>query len=384
MTIWAHYGPYHFARVNALEESGFEVIPYSYSKVVPSYEFFQDVPRRHRLINDSPSDSVNPIASWWRTLRQLWRDRPELILSCGYERPETLAALVYVFFKRLARSRNEMVMIMLDNQLDDKRRHALTETAKRLYLKLFDGFCVGGSSHTDYLVKLQVDRSKICTGYNCVDNARIANIATEHRHLASEARYSKYFLTLSRLVPKKNIPLVIDAYSAYRQMLPADTEPWQLVIAGEGPMRQDLEELIVRKGLDKSIHMVGKVDQFDDAVRYYVSCKAFVLASNRSEQWGLVVNEAMAAGVPVLVSRQCGCARELVRPGMNGFAFDGNSVSDLSDRLLWMHQNEDQLQGMGQASLAIVAEYSPPRFAEKIANYYSARRTFSKDLPSPR
>jgi 1,2-diacylglycerol 3-alpha-glucosyltransferase len=374
VTIWATYGPYHLARVNALEESGFEVIPYSYSTLVTSYEFFRETPPRHRLINGSPIDSVNPVVSWWRTLRLLWQDRPELIMACGYERPETLAALVYTFIKRLTGARPVMVMIMADNQLSDRRRRVLTEAVKRRYLRLFDGFSVGGSTHIDYLEHLHIDTSKICTGYNCVDNARIASIAARQRQSESSLPYGNYFLTLSRLIPKKNIGLIIDAYAAYRKVLQGDTKPWQLVIAGEGPSHRELQERTLHHNLGSSIHMVGVVDRLDDAVRYYALCTAFVLASNRSEQWGLVVNEAMAAGAPILVSRQCGCSKELVRPGVNGFVFDGDSVSELTDRLLWMHGNQHQLKAMGQASRTIVDGFSPFRFADKVAKYYWARR----------
>jgi glycosyltransferase involved in cell wall biosynthesis len=382
VTIWAHYGPYHVARVDALEASGFDVIPYSYSKVVPTYEFFQESRPELRLINDSPTSNVNPVASGWRTLRQLWQDRPELILTCGYERPETLAALLYAYITRLTGNRTATVILMMDNQLSDRRRHKLVEAAKRLYLRLFDGFCVGGSTHVDYLVDLHVDLSKICFGYNCVDNSLIANIAARQRASGTTSGYSNYFLTLSRLVPKKNIPLIIDAYAAYRNLLPTDQVPWQLVVAGDGSARAHIEDRISHHNLGSSIHLIGRVDQFDEAVRYYAFCKAFVLASNRSEQWGLVVNEAMAAGVPVLVSRQCGCSGALVKPGVNGFVFDGNSVSELVDRLLWMHQNERRIDAMGQASLAIVAEYSPLNFAKNVAGYYWALRAPTNGSPS--
>ena len=56
---------------------------------------------------------------------------------------------------------------------------------------------------------------------------------------------------------------------------------------------------------------------------------AFVHAS-ASEQWGLVVNEAMAAGLPVIVSERCGCAPDLVREGVNGLTFDPCDVAELA------------------------------------------------------
>ncbi len=122
VTIWAHYGSYHLARVRALETAGFDVSGYSYSSGVPSYEFFGGEPARHRLISNRPADRLNPLLSWWRTLRLLWGDEPELVLACGYERPETLAAVTYAKLKRLASRRRPLVMVMTDSQADDKPR----------------------------------------------------------------------------------------------------------------------------------------------------------------------------------------------------------------------------------------------------------------------
>lgn len=370
VTIWAHYGPYHLARVRALETAGFEVIGYSYSSGVPSYEFFRGVPARHRLINNRPADSINPLLSWWRTLRSLWSDEPELVLACGYERPETFAAVTYAKLKTLESRRRPVVILMMDNQADDKPRHHLVELVKRQYLRLIDAFVVGGATHIDYLTMLKVDPASIRTGYNCVDNEGINRIAGLIRSSGVPSQFPPYLLTLSRLIPKKNIGLVLDAYATYRADLPSNLQPWDLVIAGDGPLFSEVMDEIARLSLTASVHLVGRADRFEDVIGYYAFCRAFILASNQSEQWGLVVNEAMAAGVPVLVSNQCGCSSELVKSGRNGFTFDGNSVRELADRMLWLHTNESELAQMGQESAAIIAEFSPDHFARNAGDLY--------------
>jgi 1,2-diacylglycerol 3-alpha-glucosyltransferase len=370
VTIWAHYGPYHLARVRALETAGFDVIGYSYSSGVPMYEFFRGVPARHRLINNRPADSINPLLSWWRTLRSLWSDDPELVLACGYERPETFAAVIYARFKTLISRRLAMVILMTDSQADDKPRPYLLELVKRLYLRLMDGFVVGGATHLDYLTRLKVDPASIRTGYNCVDNEGINRIAGLIRSSGVPSQFPPYLLTLSRLIPKKNIGLVLGAYATYRADLPSNLEPWDLVIAGDGPLFSEVRDEIARDRLISSVHLVGRVDRYEDVIGYYAFCRAFILASNQSEQWGLVVNEAMAAGVPVLVSNQCGCSSELVKSGRNGFTFDGNSVRELADRMLWLHTNENELAQMGHESAAIIAEYSPSQFAQNVGDLY--------------
>ena len=99
---------------------------------------------------------------------------------------------------------------------------------------------------------------------------------------------------------------------------------------------------------------------------FYAHAGCFVLPSTR-EPWGLVVNEAMAAGLPVLVSDRCGCAPDLVDQGRNGFCFDPLDVNVLTDLLHRMERMpETQRMAMGRASEEIVSRYSPEGFGASI------------------
>ena len=90
---------------------------------------------------------------------------------------------------------------------------------------------------------------------------------------------------------------------------------------------------------------------------------AFVHAST-TEQWGLVVNEAMASGLPVMVSNRCGCVFDLVREGCNGFAFDPYDVEQLARLMLRVGEMEDEERTqMGDVSRRIIAGWGPDRFA---------------------
>ena len=100
--------------------------------------------------------------------------------------------------------------------------------------------------------------------------------------------------------------------------------------------------------LDRSVRLPG-FRQYDELPAYYGLAEAFVHAS-RTEQWGLVVNEAMASGLPVLVSRQCGCAPELVAHGTNGYQFDPNDQVALARCMAEITRDEEHRQMMGQAS----------------------------------
>ena len=102
--------------------------------------------------------------------------------------------------------------------------------------------------------------------------------------------------------------------------------------------------------------------QYDELPRFYANAGAFVHAST-TEQWGLVVNEAMASGLPVLVSNRCGCARDLVKDGINGFSFDPYNVEQLAQLMLKISACHFPQAMFGDASRAIINEWGPQRFA---------------------
>ncbi len=132
-----------------------------------------------------------------------------------------------------------------------------------------------------------------------------------------------------RFVPKKNLDVLLEAFAAYCE---ASRSPWELVLCGDGPMKEGLEAMTRELGISDHVRMPGFV-QYEDLPSYYGLAQAFVHASHR-EQWGLVVNEAMAAGLPVLVSERCGCVPELVQQGVNGFTFPPSDAAALKRLLL--------------------------------------------------
>src|SRR5262249_43481894 len=138
-----------------------------------------------------------------------------------------------------------------------------------------------------------------------------------------------YFLACSRFTPKKNLAGLLEGYALYRQT--AGKAAWSLVIAGEGELKNELLALRDRLRLGDKGQFAGH-KSYHELPTYYGLASAFVHAST-TEQWGLVVNEAMASGLPVLVSERCGCVGDLVQPGINGFLFDPSSPGAIAEAM---------------------------------------------------
>ena len=154
----------------------------------------------------------------------------------------------------------------------------------------------------------------------------------------------------------------MEAYSSYRQK--AGDKSWDLVIIGDGEGRPKIENKITELDLTSSLHLPGFI-QYGELPYYYNHANALVHASTR-EQWGLVVNEAMASGLPVLVSNRCGSAAELIEEGENGFTFEPYNVEQLAQKMYEFSNGNLNLDNMGQKSLEIIQHWGTDLFAENL------------------
>ena len=213
-----------------------------------------------------------------------------------------------------------------------------------------------------------------------------------------------FFLASARFIEKKNLPRLLQAYAQYRDAVKAEigkaesgnertaastsprpspqggegVAPWGLVLLGDGPLRPALCSQLQALGLQDSVLMPGFI-QYDELPAWYARASAFVHAST-TEQWGLVVNEAVAAGLPVMVSNRCGCAPELVREGVNGFTFDPNNVEEFAALLLKISAFNFPLSAFGAESRSIATQHEPARFGEGLKQ----AAELAMKLPRPR
>ena len=206
-------------------------------------------------------------------------------------------------------------------------------------------------------------------GYDAVDNAFFAAGADAARSQGEALRVSlgvpqRYLLASSRFIERKNLLGLIKAYANYRAAVGEGA--WSLVLLGDGPLRLEIEEQRAKLRLASSLYLPG-FKQYYELPAYYALAIGFIHASV-SEQWGLVVNEAMASGLPVLVSNRCGCAQDLVLEGRNGWTFNPYDLSAICAALEKLSALSDgQLAAMGQASRTKIAAWSPHVFARGLA-----------------
>ncbi len=251
----------------------------------------------------------------------------------------------------------------------DMERSRWKEWIKGKLVAAASSALVGGTPHADYVQRLGMDPSAVFLGHNVVDSAHFSAPAPERpSSLPADLEQDPYYVVCTRFGRKKNIPALVRAYAAYEERCrESGKESLRLVIAGDGELREEVEAAVAEYDAAGRVLLLGAVG-YVVLPWLYQNSQAFVHAST-TEQWGLVVNEAMAAGAPVLVSRRTGCAPDLVQDGRNGFQFDPHSESDMSE-ILWQFANlpTERKRDMGRCSREIVSDWGPDRFAAGLAS----------------
>jgi glycosyltransferase involved in cell wall biosynthesis len=361
--VFHHIGPYHHARLNAaadkLSVTGIEWSAQAYDGWGTA-----ESPRRYQKISLFPkATAAYPDTAELRPAFSLAIDqtKPEVVAVNGWNNFGSLVAV------NCCVQRGIPMVVMSESCRHDEPRTWWKEAVKRRIIGLYSAALVGGQRHAEYLAELGMPVDRIFTGYDVVDNDYFCERARQIRNRKSELRNvyglpENYFLASARFIDKKNLPRLLSAYAEYRRKSQTSgNATWDLVLLGDGPLRGTLSSQLSTLRLSQHVHLPG-FKPYNELPAYYALANAFVHAST-TEQWGLVVNEAIAAALPVIVSNRCGCAPELVND--NGFTFDPTNERELSVRLLEMASlSEEERKRFGENSRRIAANFAPERFGE--------------------
>jgi 1,2-diacylglycerol 3-alpha-glucosyltransferase len=296
---------------------------------------------------------------------------PELILCGGYNYLASWQALSW------ARDRGVSFVLWSESNLQDMRRgHALVELLKDEFLKRCSGFVVPGQSAREYLHAHKRDDSLIFTAPNAVDNELFRTGAEAARQQSDHWRRTlglpdRYFLFVGRFVPEKG---VFDLLSAYAKLNASLREQVGLVYVGDGAALAELKEqaAAIAPG---TIRFAGFVDR-DRLATYYALAEMLILPTY-SDPWGLVVNEAMACGLPIVVSRVAGCAADLVKENWNGWLISPGDAPALTSSLETMANDPDLRSSMGANSAQLISSYSPIAWTRGIMQAVESLRMHS-------
>lgn len=364
--IFERFGPYHHARLRAaskaMEVVGIEIVRRDDTYAWAETAWAKTVP--FERVAEDFSEPYTAIET--RLLSILESHRPSVVAVPGWFEPFTHSAIHW------AGRWGARIIVMSDSNRYDALRNPVTERFKRAVLAHVSSGFVAGRDSRDYVVALGLDPERVTMGYDVVDNAHFDRPDLLPR---TERRG---FLAIGRFVARKNFARLLDAYAQYRATTTA--APWPLTLAGDGPERAALENQAARLGIAEHVAFPGFVD-YADLPALYAKASAFILPS-LVEQWGLVANEAMAAGCAVAMSRTCGATRDLLLPGFNGYEFDPTDTTSLAWCMDDFSIYPDRTRRMGEASRAIISGYTPEQFATALVAAADLARAAPTPAPS--
>jgi glycosyltransferase involved in cell wall biosynthesis len=306
-----------------------------------------------RAFDDIPFLAL--IKEIWKSLNQ---SNPDVLIITEY------ISIIYWIAMIWGKINNKKLIFWCDSTFEDKKRNFFTELIKKYFVKQFHAGLAPGIKSKEYLTYLGLPKENIFFSGYSVNNKFFSEEYKKHINNRNELLKSfslpeHNFLFIGRLAPEKNL---FNFIKAYKEIIKHDNKKWGLILIGDGPLKKEIENFINENDLSETIILPGFVEQ-NNIGKYFACSDALVLPST-SEPWGLVVNEAMACGLPVVLSTKCGCHPELLKD--NGYLFDPSDNKQLIQALEKVINNDFLLNKMGKKSLEIINDFTPEKCAELI------------------
>lgn len=222
--------------------------------------------------------------------------------------------------------------------------------------RFIDRFLAIGSRNVDYYRAFGVPDQRIFQLPFSVDNdrfSRASSVSADERR-AQRARFGVHdqrpvLLYASKLMRRKHPDDLLRAAAR----LHGRGLPVHVVLAGTGEMEGELSSLALGLELRDHVSFVGFVNQ-SALPALYAASDVFVLAAEH-EPWGLVVNEAMCAGLPLVIGEGVGCVPDLLRPGVNGFTCEAGDPGSLAEALEPLVRDAELRRRMGEQSRRLIS-----------------------------
>lgn len=297
----------------------------------------------------------------WGLRSRLKKFSPSVIICGGYNYFASWEALSWA-----QRHHVDLILWSESNRHDIRGGRLWIESLKARFLSRCARFVVPGRASREYLQSLG-STQEIVTAPNAVDNGWFRVRAESVRVHAAEFRVKfglpeRFLLFVGRLVPEKGVFDLLDAYAKLEGNLRSQVG---LVFAGDGSSRQELERRAQRIA-PGTIRFPGFAHR-EDLAGLYALAEVLILPTH-SDTWGLVVNEAMACGLPIIVSDVAGCAADLVEDGCNGYVVPPRDLEKLSLAIDPIVRNPELGPRMGAHSSERIRDFSPEACARGLAD----------------
>lgn len=262
----------------------------------------------------------------------------DAVVVGGWNQPAFWTALAWCRARRVP-------AVLWSESTSPDRRSGRHERLKRAMLRIPDAFVVPGKAAGEYLQALGVAPERIALAPNAVDATIFGSVEP------TRADGPVRLLAVGRLAPEKGLDTLL---------LAAEGLPVEVVLAGTGP-----EESRLRAMAGSTVTFLGHVER-DALPALYADADVLVMPS-RSEPWGMALNEAALAGLPLVSTTSAGAAWDLIDHGVNGFRLPPDDVRALREALSRLVEDAGFRAAAGSRSREIATRFTPEEWADAVA-----------------
>jgi len=361
--VWDALGPQHIDRVNSLNGMfksvfGVQIFPKSQNY---NWTWEPDVNFERRIILKSRAAvllKLLMIPLWCLGLRI--KRNVGIWFLCNYETP-------YTFFTAIVlRLSGAKVFVVQDSKFDDYQRNLPLEILKWIMYRPYNGAIVSGERTRSYLRFLGLT-GPIQFGYNTGNVSRLESYRLE----PGPDFQDRPFLYVGRLIPKKNVAMLVEAYADYVRRCPA--KPRALHIVGSGPEEADIRARVVRHGVSTHVQFLKWTDQ--PVVLKAMAESLYLLLPSLSEQFGNVIGEACSVGLPVIVSTNVGARDRLVEEFCTGFSLPAERTASWAQAMLDVSDNEALWRRLRVGAREISRKFDVAEFRDAIGKLVEGEDT---------
>jgi glycosyltransferase involved in cell wall biosynthesis len=291
------------------------------------------------------------------TVRAIAADRPDLVVVSGYMTFTVQIVMRWLHMKRIP-------WVFWGEVPGMRRRRgvaaALRSLAQRPVARWSSGIAAIGSRAAMAYRQMTRDTCPVANIPYCCDMQPFFDISRQRRDAAAGVR----FLYCGQLIHRKGVDLLIAAFCYAASLFPRI----ELVLVGDGPLRKELEEQIP-DDIRPRVRFAG-FQPVAELPRFFAEADVFVLPS-RHDGWGVVVNQAAAAGMPIIASEAVGAAADLVIENENGHLVHADNVESLGNALASVAAHPEKIQAFGQRSREIATNWTPEKSVDRWYEFLS-------------
>ena len=325
---------------------------------------------------DSPNIILNSIVSNrtrlnrtiyfpYRVFLKCLKEKPDIILSfeMGWR---TIFCIIYakIFLKK--------VFILSEVTIHSELMiSGLKKIIRKLILMNIDGAIAHGKLSKKYLMGLGLSEKNIIISPDSIDNDFFINESNNYKknNLRKDFNLSEntfVFLYVGRFIHLKGIDLLIKNIMALKENVNKE-DFLVLLVGGNG---KEIEKLA--GSIDEKLFRIFNFKQGKDLVPFYMVADCMIFPT-RQDVWGMVVNEAIACGLPMIVSKYAGCADDLIENGKNGYIFDPLDNNSFIDILYKCMHNKDELNTFAKTAKEKLNIYNHKNAANLIVQFILQR-----------